>query len=62
MRYPPQNRSGVAGLVIPRGRFYLYYPSRRQSHPGLRRLVAIIRRQWADRVATGNTVADPEDR
>ncbi len=29
--------------------FCIYYPSRRQSHPGLRRLIAIIRRQWAAR-------------
>lgn len=29
--------------------FFIYYPSRRQSHPGLRRLTALIRRQWAER-------------
>jgi DNA-binding transcriptional LysR family regulator len=29
--------------------FCIYYPSRRQGHPGLRRLISIIRRQWAGR-------------
>ena len=40
--------------------FCLYYPSRRQSHPALARLISIIRRQWTARSAPGLPEADDQ--
>ncbi|MCB8874876.1 LysR family transcriptional regulator [Acidisoma silvae] len=49
-------KTGALEVVLPTwssqgAGFCLYYPSRRQSHPALARLIAIMRRQWNDRTA-----------
>ncbi|GAB0116705.1 LysR family transcriptional regulator [Acidisoma sp. 7E03] len=47
-------RAGQLDLVLPNwaspgAGFCLYYPSRRQSHPALRQLIGLMRRQWEER-------------
>ncbi|MCB8880523.1 LysR family transcriptional regulator [Acidisoma cellulosilytica] len=55
-------RQGALEIVLPAwsslgAGFCLYYPSRRQSHPALARLISIIRRQWNERTLSKDQAA-----